>query len=249
MALGAARDDGRHRIDHDIDALVRRKQAECQDHRLVGESELGFGLVRFDEGHIGDPVRDQHDLVRRYRVCGRQDLPAGFRHDDDFRRKGDDLFHDGALSGARLRKYGVKRRDDRHLQAREQFDDVATGFTAENAEFMLKRYDVELRSVQEFRGLHVTFDALVLNFITDERGVFVLASIVRHRDDGGVEVGSQRRDGLMQIVGEGRYTAAARKVIADDGDTGRCIHGQVSGCKFLMVGSRNIQSSMPPASV
>ena len=66
----------------------------------------------------------------------------------------DDPVQDAALHRCRLGQNGVKRRDDRHGQPREQRHDVAAGFAAEDAEFMLERDDVELTCVQEVGRTH-----------------------------------------------------------------------------------------------
>ena len=44
--IGTALQDRRHRVDHDFDALVGRKQAEGQDDGPAAEAEPGLGLRR-----------------------------------------------------------------------------------------------------------------------------------------------------------------------------------------------------------
>ena len=62
----------------------------------------------------------------------------------------DDALHYRALDRAgRLGQHRVQCRDDRHGQARQQFENVGAGFAAENAEFVLQADDVEPAGVQE----------------------------------------------------------------------------------------------------
>ena len=110
-------DDCRHGIDHGLDALARRQQTERQNDRLAAEAELGLGVMRLEKRKVGDSVRDHLDLLWRHVVDGPEELAAFFRHDDDLRRPGDDLAHDVALNRRRRREHGVKRRDDRHVEA------------------------------------------------------------------------------------------------------------------------------------
>ena len=63
--IGTAFQDRRHGIDHDFDALVGREQTERQDNGSAAEAELGLRRIRFDEGRVGNSVRDDLDLLRR----------------------------------------------------------------------------------------------------------------------------------------------------------------------------------------
>ena len=73
----------RHRINHHLDALVRRKQAERQNDRPVAETELGLGFVRFDECELWNSVRDDLDFFVRDLINGPQQFTAFFGHDHD----------------------------------------------------------------------------------------------------------------------------------------------------------------------
>ena len=77
---------------------------------------------------------------------------------------------DAALRRCRLGKNRVKRRDDRHGQPREQRQDVAAGFAAENAEFVLQGNDVELAGIQEVGRAHVVLDSLVVDLKPNDGG-------------------------------------------------------------------------------
>ncbi len=117
--IGAAFQNGGHRIDHDFDALVRREKSERQDDGPAAEAEFGLRLVRLDEWEVGNPVRDDLDLFRRYPVESMQQLPPFLGHDDDPRRRIDYPVQDATLHRRRPGKNRMKRRDDRHGQPRE----------------------------------------------------------------------------------------------------------------------------------
>ena len=181
--IRAALQDRRHGIDHDFDALVRREQAERQNDGSVAEAELGLGLLGLDEREVGNAVRDDFDLFRRHPVDGAQQLAAFLRHDDDPRRHVDDPIHDVALRRRRLGQNGVKRRDDRHGQPREQRHDVAAGLAAENAEFMLQADDVELTGIQEVGRTHIVFELVIVDLKPNDGWIVVGVTMIGHRHD------------------------------------------------------------------
>ena len=80
-------DDLRHGIDHGLDALARRQQAERQDDRLSAEAEFRFGVMRLEERKVGYSVRDDLDLASWHVMHGTEEFAAFFRHDDDLASK------------------------------------------------------------------------------------------------------------------------------------------------------------------
>ena len=68
--IGTAFQNCGHGIDHDFDAFVRREKTERQNDGPAAEPEFGLRLVRLDEWEVGNPVRDDLDLFRRYPVDG-----------------------------------------------------------------------------------------------------------------------------------------------------------------------------------
>ena len=214
----AGLDDPRHGVDHGLDALVRREEAEGQNDGLSAEPEFRLGGVRLHEGTIGYSVRDDLDLVGRLGMRGQQDLATFLRHDDDLRRNADDLAHHVALCGRGICEHRVKRRDDGHVEAREEPDDIAAGLAAKNSVFVLKVDHIDARGVQEFGGTSIVVDPLFADLEADALRIIVGLIRVGHCDDRGFETGASRRDGLMKIVGECRDAAAAWKLISDEGD-------------------------------
>ena len=63
--LGKLRQNLRQGIEHVLDALVRRKQAEREQHHPSFHPELVLEISRIDEAYIGNAVRDKIDLGRR----------------------------------------------------------------------------------------------------------------------------------------------------------------------------------------
>ncbi len=77
-------DDVGHRIDHRLDALARRQQAERQNDRFSGVAELRLGVMRLQKREIRYTVRYDLDLGSWSVMHGSQQLLALFCHDDYF---------------------------------------------------------------------------------------------------------------------------------------------------------------------
>ena len=116
------------------------------------KSEPGLRRIGFDKRDVGNAVGNDLDLVVRHLIDAAQQFAALVGHHHDLRRGLDDALHHRALRGRRLGQHGVERRHDRHGEARQQLEDVAAGFAAENSEFVLQANDVEPAGVQEVCG-------------------------------------------------------------------------------------------------
>jgi hypothetical protein len=114
--VGKLFENRRHRADHVLDALVRRQQAECQQHLLAFNLELILVEIRVDERHVGDAVVDDVDFLRRHFVDLFEKLAPPLRHDDQPRRQRGKLPHDAPLVLIRLAEHRVQGRDGRHPQ-------------------------------------------------------------------------------------------------------------------------------------
>src|SRR5438477_2917328 len=137
----------RHGIDHILDAFVRRKEAEGENNCLSAEAKLCFDLLRFEKWEIGDSMRDELDLAIRHVINGTEYVATLLRHDDEFGRITIDLTHHLALKGSRICEDRMKRRNDRHFEARQELDNIAPGFAAKSSVFVLKGDYVEVSLV------------------------------------------------------------------------------------------------------
>ena len=180
--------------------------------------------MRFEKRKVGYSVRDDLDLASRHVMNGTKQFAALFRHDDDLRRSIDDLAHHVVLGRRRLGEHGMKRRDDRHFEPRQELDDIAAGLAAENSILVLKGDDVEARIVQKFGGLNIFVDHFVVNLKAHGRRIVIGAAGIGHGDDAGLQIRAIERDRPMQIVGEGCDAAAARKMIADECNALKLLH-------------------------
>ncbi len=205
-------------VEHILDSLVGRKQAEGEQHDLSFDAELIFEVGWIDESHVRNPMRDRIDLGRRRIVNILQYPTSPLGHDNQPGRERDQLLHDTPLVGARLTQNGVERRDNGHPQFAQERQNVTAGGSAENAELMLQADDVYVADVEEVRGTQVGRQVLLFNLEANDFGVFVTVFDVVDRDrktpalripicDGGKQVGRERGD-----------PAFARQVVADKGD-------------------------------
>ena len=135
------------------------------------------------------------------------------------RRDIDDLAHHVALGRRRLGQDRMKRRDDRHFQARQELDDIPAGLPAEDSILVLQANDVKALVVQKLGGLNVFADDVVVDLQAHRRRIVVAAARVRHGDDAGFQLRAIERNRPMKIMGEGRDAAAARQMIADERNT------------------------------
>ena len=162
-------------------------------------------------GTSGMPCGYHLDPPRRYIVHGLKQAAALLRHDDDPGRNGGDPLHDGALGGRRLIQHRVKRGDDRNFESRQQFQDIAARFAAEDSVFVLKANHVAALGVEKFGRPAEIADCVFANLKAHGRRIVVGLAGVGHGDDAGVHVGTRRRDGFMQILSEGGDAAAPRE--------------------------------------
>ncbi len=222
--VGAAFQDRGHGVDHDLDALGGGQQAECQNDRAAVKSEFGLGRVGLDKRKVGNAMGDDLDLVVRHAIDAAQQLASLVGHHDDLRGRFDDAFHHRALRRGRLGQHGVQRRDNRHRQARQQLEDVGAGVAAENSELVLQTDDVEPAGIQEGRGAHIFFDAVIPDLQGDRSGIIIGLTVVGHRHDRGLKIRPRGRYRAFQVGREGCDSAAAWQRIADHRDPAQRRH-------------------------
>ena len=180
--------------------------------------------MRFEEWEIGYAVRHDLDLASWNVIDGTEEFVALLRHDDGLGRKLGDPADDVALDGRRIGEHGVKRGDDRHFEAGQQLEDVSAGLAAKNPVLVLQANDVEMPLVQKLGGLDVLRDRFVVDLEAHGRRIVVAVAGVRHRDDASLQLRANGRDRLMKVMGEGRDSAAAGQMIADEGNAPERAH-------------------------
>ena len=79
-------------------------------------------------------------------------------------------------AGVGVGEHGMKRRDDRHFEARQELDDIAAGLATENSVFVLKGDNVETCIVQEFGRPHIVADHLFADLEAHGRWIVIGAT-------------------------------------------------------------------------
>jgi hypothetical protein len=120
--------------------------------------------------------------VRRGSALTLQHLPPTFRHGGDARGKGEKLLENSPLLVPRFAQNGMERRYDRHSQFAKKCQNVRSGGTKVNPEFVLQAHDIHVADVEEVCRAHIGSQVLFLNFKTDRFRVIVAAFDVIHRD-------------------------------------------------------------------
>ena len=145
--IGKFRQNLRQRVEHLLDALVRREQSEGEQHEPSFHAELVLVKIRIDERNIGNAVRDEIDFGRRRLINLPQHPLPVLRHRDEPGRARDQFLHDAPLFGGRVVQDGVERGHNRHPQFAQQHQHVAAGRSAENAELVLHANDIDIADV------------------------------------------------------------------------------------------------------
>jgi len=184
--LGASRDDGGHRVDHIFDALVRREQAEGEEHGPAFDTELvlaGLGRRR-----VGDAVVDEVDFLRRCAVYLLEELGAVCAHDDDAFGELEQLRHGLALDGRRLSENRVERGDDRHAELTQEGEHVGARLATVDPVFVLHGQDVDRVDVEKVGGAPVRSNVAFGDFEPYARRIGVATTAVVHREDEAVDI-------------------------------------------------------------
>ena len=132
-------EDRRQRVDHVLDPLVGREQAEREDHRTCPATPscvLAGGAV---ERHARDPVRDEVDLLARARRAPRaaDRAPCALMTTRRSESCASSSMTTRCCAGFGAREDRVQRRHDRHPQLAQQREHVAARLAAEDAVLVL----------------------------------------------------------------------------------------------------------------
>ena len=206
--LGVLGDDGRQRLEDDLDALARGQQSEGEQHGATGRQDPLLGPLPVQVRAEGHAVRDDPDLVAvdAAAVDEQVDRLLG-QHDEDVGAVGQAPGR-GPQLGRGVRDDGVQRRHDRHADPLEQVVDVAPVLPPEDPELVLDAEHVDGRAVHELRRRAVVVPLVGADLEDDLRPVRVVAALVGEGDLHGRDVGAGVRQRLPEVVGEGRDTAA-----------------------------------------
>src|SRR5688572_2196697 len=100
--------------------------------------------------------------------------------------------------------------------------------TAEDAEFVLQADNIELTRIQEVRAIFVLRQVLIVDLQSNGGWIVVDLTMIRHRDDSDVDIGTSVGNRLLQIGCEGRDATASGERIADKCQTTECGHSCTS---------------------
>ncbi len=214
--IGKFPDDVRQRAQRILDALVRREQAEREQHLLARHAKLVLEIIWVGERHVGNAVRDEVNFGRRCLINFAQEFPAPFGHDHQPRREPDQLAHHAPLLRVRLAQHRVQRGDDGHLQFAQQRQHMTARRPAENAELMLHANHVHVRDVQEIRRAQIRRQVLLRNLKAHFRRVIVAARKVIDRYDKALNRWMLRRHRAAQIGRERGDAAFPWQIIAEE---------------------------------
>ena len=98
---------------------------------------------------------------------------------------------------------------------------------------MLKADNVKFRTVQEFRCLNIIADRFVVYLELYGLRIIIGSIPVRHGNNAGFKIRTSCQDCSMKIVGKCSNSAAARKIIPDEGHALNLIQLDVSTRLFF----------------
>jgi hypothetical protein len=163
-------------------------------------------------------MRNEVDLVRVHAVDFHQHIPSTFRHHDEAVRKQVELLHHHALVGVRLAQHGVQGRDHGFVNFPEEGQQMAASRPSKDPKLVLHRHDLDVVNIEEFSRTPVRVDLLFVDFKTHALRVIVALGPIVDRTDNTLGVGKLGRHRLADVGGKRGNAAAARQVIADEGD-------------------------------
>ena len=168
----------RQRVEHMLNAFVRREQTKRQQHQPPLDSKFIFIKV-----HVGNPMWNHFNFFVGRLENFLQQLASTLGHDDHPRGKGHDLFHDPALFGGGLAQDGVERGHDRHLERPEQGHDMTAGIPSINPELMLQRNRPYVGGIQKISRSLVRSQILLLDFKAHFLWIIIAFFGISNRND------------------------------------------------------------------
>jgi hypothetical protein len=198
-------DDRWQRVDRELVALARAQEPKAQDHVPIGDAQRRFDGRGFHERNVRDAVGNDANAPWIDSVGLAQEVRGGARHHDGCLGDRDQLAQDRALVGRRVAQDRMERGHDRDVQGAREVDDVVAILAAPDAVLVLDRHDVD--AVVQRAGSSEVVGVLVLPDPVVDLGRVErrLLGWVQDRD-------LPATGGARQVMGEGRDSAAARRV-------------------------------------
>src|ERR1035437_4284416 len=131
------RQNVRQRLNHVFDSLIRRQQAEREQHRFSFHAEAVLIEIGIQKRQVGHAMRNHVDLAAGYFEDLLQQLGGQLAHHDKTIRKLSDLFHHDSLFRTGLAKNSVESSDDWHFDPAQQTQNVAASRAAKDSILVL----------------------------------------------------------------------------------------------------------------
>ena len=114
--VGKSRQNRRQGFNDVLNALVRRQQAEGEQHVLSFDSKMVLVKARIDKRHIGNSMRNEIDFFIGNVVNFSKEIFPPLAHHHQSVRQSRQLVQHAALAGIRLPQHRMQRRHHRHTQ-------------------------------------------------------------------------------------------------------------------------------------
>ena len=144
-----------------------------------------------------------------------QELGRELAHDDKSIREFRDLFHHHQLIRVWLAQNRMQGGHQRHLQAAQQMQNMASGWTAEDSILVLQAHHVDIVEVQKFGGFLIRSQIVLSKRPSHPRGIVVTFFGVIDRECQQSSIPVLRGDCAAQVGGECGDSTLPRKIISD----------------------------------
>ena len=117
----------------------------------------------------------------------------------------------------------MQRRDERHIQPTQKFEDVCARSTSKNSIFVLQAHQIDIAEIQKVGGLAVGSQIVLGQLEPHSGGIAVALFSIVHGESQQLGRAVFRVNGVAQVRRERRNSALSREIVADDCDSiGKC---------------------------
>ena len=211
-------DNFRKRLQHVFNAFIGGKQAECEQHLLAFHAKLIFVIVGIHKRCIRNTVMDKSNFFFRHSVDFFKKIYRLSAHDDQFVGQGSQRAHDFTIFRGRIFQNRMQRCHYRHAKLPEKLQQMAAGWAAENAVFMLHADNISLTDIEKLRSDTVVGQCILVYLEADLLRIGISFRGVIHGNRPAIYVGSFCCQSINQVRSEGCNAALARHIVADDGN-------------------------------